>query len=117
MTDPSSLNYAFLDFFRYGKVSECAIGSCRFGLLPGRTRQTRRRPYQSPSSLAAFELSSLLPSSPPSLSRFPAACNRLVVKEKFNVHLTSIDSLREREWYKSKFLRQCTMQQDDKLRQ
>jgi len=92
-------------------VSECAIGSCRFGLLPGRTRRTRRRPYQSPSSLAAFELSSLPPSSPLSLSRFPAACNRLVVKGKFNVHLTSIGLLRERG-IKSKFLRQSTMQRD-----
>lgn len=51
----------------------------RVDLLPGH-RRTRRRPCPSPSSLAAFELSFSPPSSPPSLSRFPAACNCLVIK-------------------------------------
>jgi len=48
------------------------------GFLPG-CRWIRRHPYPSPCSLAAFELSFSPPSSPPLLSRSPAACNCLVI--------------------------------------
>lgn len=69
-------------FLSLGQVSEHAKDRDPFRTLPGR-HQTRRRPCPS-RSLAAFELSFSPPSSPPSLSRFPAACNRLIIKGKFN---------------------------------
>lgn len=55
-------------YFRSRKTQGCDS----FGSLPG-YRRTRRRPCPSPNSLAAFELSFSPPSSPPLLSRFPAA--------------------------------------------